>query len=376
MKKQAIPMKVKNLYKMYERDNLTFNNPIQRRCEQWKNYQKSLLIHSILDDYIIPPIYLIKEDKGSVDVRGRAISDYDVLDGKQRLTTVFNFIDDKFALSDLTPSIELDEEEYELAGKKFSELDSELQENINNFGFSIYNLEGNSDEEVEEFFLRINGGESLSKNQNTKAKIGVKTMETINKFLDSWFFSHICNFSGEQYKNEVDLCALLQCMMMIDVNAGRYEFSSFSENDAQDYGESLHDGINIETEETVKKVLDYLDDVFDGVTSKEKWLRKTHIPMVFLTAQKAIERGIDADTFYDWYSVFAYCYYNPECEYAQFCGAGSVKKFKVFGRIETMFNHFDQWVSENLLEENGEIVFDDSDDANEEFEIHDDWSAA
>lgn len=342
MKKQAIPMKVKNLYKMYERNNLTFNNPIQRRCEQWKNYQKSLLIHSILDDYIIPPIYLIKEDKGSVDVRGRAISDYDVLDGKQRLTTVFNFINDQFALSDMTPTVELDEEEYELAGKKFSELDTELQENINNFGFSIYNLEGNSDEEVEEFFLRINGGESLSKNQNTKAKIGVKTMETINDLLDSWFFSHICNFSGAQYKNEVDLCALLQCMMMVDVNAGRYDFASFSENDAQDYGESLHDGINEETLITTVSVLEYLDEAFDGVVSKEKWLRKTHIPMVFLTAERAINNAIDADDFYNWYLDFVN-YYNPECEYAQFCGAGSVKKPKVYGRIETMFKHFDEY---------------------------------
>ena len=361
-------MKVKNLYKMYERENLTFNNPIQRRCEQWKNYQKSLLIHSILDDYIIPPIYLIKEDKGSVDVRGRAISDYDVLDGKQRLTTVFNFIDDKFALSELTPSIELDEEEYELAGKKFYELDSELQENINNFGFSIYNLEGNSDEEVEEFFLRINGGESLSKNQNTKAKIGVKTMDIINQYLDSWFFSHTCNFSGAQYKNEVDLCALLQCMMMIDVLDGRYEFASFSENDAQEYGESIHDGINAETEQKVTEIINYLDDVFCDIPSKEKWLRKTHIPMVFLTAQRAINRGIDADTFYDWFTVFAYDYYNPECEYAQYCGAGSVKKAKVFGRINTMLEHFDNWVNEN---------FDvDSEDSNEEHDMLNEWSAA
>ena len=140
MKRQAIPMKVKNLHKMYQRNNLTFENEIQRVFEQWKDYQKSLLIHSILDDYIIPPIYLIKEDKGSKDSRGRAISDYDVLDGKQRLTTVFDYIDGKFALSDITPTIEIDDVEYDLAGKRFDELDEDLQENITNYGFTIYNL--------------------------------------------------------------------------------------------------------------------------------------------------------------------------------------------------------------------------------------------
>ena len=34
MKRQAIPMKVKNLHKMYQRDNLTFENEIQRVFEQ------------------------------------------------------------------------------------------------------------------------------------------------------------------------------------------------------------------------------------------------------------------------------------------------------------------------------------------------------
>ena len=227
MKRQAIPMKVKNLHKMYQRDNLTFENEIQRVFEQWKDDQKSLLIHSILDDYIIPPIYLIKEDKGSKDSRGRAISDYDVLDGKQRLTTVFDYIEDKFALSDITPTIEIDEEEFELAGKKFSELDEELQQNITNYGFTIYNLEGNSDEEVEEFFLRINGGVSLSKNQITKGKVGIKTMRYLNKLLAEKFFAEVCNFSGAQSKTEVNLCVLLQSAMMFDVNAGRYEFSTF-----------------------------------------------------------------------------------------------------------------------------------------------------
>lgn len=353
MKRQAIPMKVKNLYGMYQKGNLTFDNEIQRVFEQWKEDQKSLLIHSILDDYIIPPIFLIKDDSGNKDSRGRTISNYDVLDGKQRLTTVFDFIEEKFALSDVTPTIEVDEEEYELAGKTFVELDEELQENIRNYGFTIYNLEGNSDEEVEEFFLRINGGVSLSKNQITKGKAGIKTMKYLNKLLAEKFFSTVCNFSGAQSKSEVNLCVLLQSAMMFDVNAGRYEFSTFSENDVQKYGASLHDSINEETSKRLETVIKYLNDVFSDCEKKEKFLKKTHIPMVVLTADYAIENEIEPDQFREWFDDFAYNYYNPECEYAQYCGAGSVKKQKVFGRIEVMKNHFSNYF--NLDTEKADI---------------------
>lgn len=369
MKRQAIPMKVKNLHKMYQRNNLTFENEIQRVFEQWKDDQKSLLIHSILDDYIIPPIYLIKEDKGSKDSRGRAISDYDVLDGKQRLTTVFDFVDGKFALSDITPTIEIDDVEYDLAGKRFDELDEELQENITNYGFTIYNLEGNSDEEVEEFFLRINGGVSLSKNQITKGKVGIKMMSYLNKLLEKDFFTKVCNFSGAQSKTEVNLCVLLQSAMLFDVEAGRYEFPTFSENDVQVYGASLHDGMNEETKRKLESVISYLDEVFAENDKKEKWLRKTHIPMVVFLADYAQNHEIEPDQFKEWFDEFAYSYYDPDCDYAQYCGAGSVKKPKVFGRIEVMKEHFNNYF--NIEEEKQDIEEEKADIDNEEQDIDD-----
>ena len=68
--------------------------------------------------------------------------------------------------------------------------------------------------------------------------------------------------------------------------------------------------------------------------------------MVFLTAQKAMEHGISPAAFNEWFNVFAYEYYNPECEYAEFCGAGSVKKPKVYGRINVMMHHFDNYFNE------------------------------
>ena len=65
--------------------------------------------------------------------------------------------------------------------------------------------------------------------------------------------------------------------------------------------------------------------------------------MVVLTADYAMENEIEPDQFREWFDDFAYNYYNPECEYAEYCGAGSVKKPKVFGRIEVMKTHFSNY---------------------------------
>ena len=89
MIKSSLPVGVKTLMKYRDAGTLDFENPIQRQSGQWGNLQMSLLVQSMLLDYIIPNIYLKKEviDKTNY---------LSVLDGKQRLTTVFSFINDEW----------------------------------------------------------------------------------------------------------------------------------------------------------------------------------------------------------------------------------------------------------------------------------------
>lgn len=91
MQKTSLPLGVKNLKTQYEKGTLKFDNPVQRAGGQWNIMQKSMLIHSMLASYPIPSVYLLKEntDDGVV---------YDVLDAKQRLTSVFEFIDGEYPL--------------------------------------------------------------------------------------------------------------------------------------------------------------------------------------------------------------------------------------------------------------------------------------
>lgn len=73
-----------------------------------------------------------------------------ILDGKQRLTTVFDYIDGRYPLDVETPSVVIDDVAYELGNKYFTDLDTECQQEILRFKFSMYGFEDADDDLIEE----------------------------------------------------------------------------------------------------------------------------------------------------------------------------------------------------------------------------------
>lgn len=113
--------------------------PDFQRYEVWSTQKKSALIESILLDLPIPQVYLAEEpDNSSV-----------VVDGQQRLTAIFRYMDGDFALKGVATTIE---------GKKFSEL-GDLQETIENYPLRVIKIRKESDPDVRfMLFQRLNEG--------------------------------------------------------------------------------------------------------------------------------------------------------------------------------------------------------------------------
>lgn len=104
MKKSTIPYTLTQLKKMFEKSGiLDFDCPIQRRYGSWDEFKKSLLVHSMLVNFVVPPIYMTKENKGTKDTKGRPVSNYSCIDGQHRLRSMFDFLNDEFALHEETP---------------------------------------------------------------------------------------------------------------------------------------------------------------------------------------------------------------------------------------------------------------------------------
>lgn len=76
------------LYQKYKDKKLLLDNDFSRDF-LWKKKEKIELIETVLRNIPLPLIYLYQDETGN----------YQIIDGKQRLQTIFDFIDNKFELS-------------------------------------------------------------------------------------------------------------------------------------------------------------------------------------------------------------------------------------------------------------------------------------
>lgn len=336
MIKTTLNWTIKNLKHMYDaKETLSFDHPIQRQSSQWSNLQQSLLIHSILANFPVPAIYVQKSDSAEADDKGKVIYKYSVLDGKQRMTTIFSFIDGDYALNEDTPDAEIEGETYHLADKTFEELDADVQQELLRFKFQMFAFEDCSDDMIEEIFFRLNNSTPLTKPQKSKPLMGVENAKFIDSVLSGSFFAEKCNFTKLQLRKSDDMCTLLQSMMLLDHKYQGYEYISISADEVMKYSAIIKGNYSDEQKEMLISIVDYLNLVFD---EKEKLLRKINIPMVMLMADTAIKNEISASDFYDWFLYF----FVSNKQYNQYCSTGSVKREKVLGRLNTMESHFNK----------------------------------
>lgn len=336
MIKTTLNWTVKNLKSMYDgKHTLQMDHVIQRQSGQWDGdrLKKSLLIHSILANYPVPPVYCLKEAISEKDYS------YSILDGKQRLTTIFDFIDGRYPLDTETPAVTIEDAVYELGGKYFTDLDIECQQELLRFKFTIYGFEDADDNLIEEIFFRLNNSTPLSKPQKAMPLCGVENAKFIKSILSDRFFSEICQFSALQRRKSDDMCTLLQGMMLLDNRYEGYEFSSISADEIMRYAASIKNNYSEEQKNRLYDIIDYLEKVFP---EKDKMLKKINIPIVMLAADTAMGDGYDSLKnvyrvgpmyFRQWFS-----YFFDECyeDYKQYCSSGSIKKEKTLKRIEIM----------------------------------------
>jgi hypothetical protein len=138
---------IDSLHKRFLRGRLNVKPEFQRQFV-WDKVKSSRLIESALLDIPIPIVYLAEEKDGKENV----------IDGQQRLTSFFSFIDGKlpentdFKLSGLKVFTELN-------GKKFNELSEELQDKITTYKIRVIKFKKESDGDLQfEIFARLNTG--------------------------------------------------------------------------------------------------------------------------------------------------------------------------------------------------------------------------
>ena len=327
LKRANINWNARQLAKMAQNGTVSFDNAVQRGYV-WDNKRKSLLIHSMLIGYPIPPFYAAKNENR-----------YDMLDGKQRTNAISDFINGKFELTDV-PEVEVENEDgttdmVDINTLHFDELEESLRDEITAYSLTIYYFDGITDDEISEMFFRLNNGKPLSAIELTRAR--AKSMETIREIGQHELFkSALTEKAMARYTNE-DIVIKSYAMLheeepsmetklirplMADVD--------ITEKDRQQLTEIYNRIVSIHGLMEDKKIA-------------KRILTRTHLISIVPIVWKSLQDGLSDKQMAEWATEFFSGKRSAAISdiYNQNAGSGSAKKESVRKRLEEIRKHYD-----------------------------------
>ena len=182
------------------RSSIEENAPYQREGAVWSTEQQQLFIDSLLNGYDVPKIYLH-------DLRGlQPTKVYAIVDGKQRLTTIWRFLRDELPLATDYKTIaanvpdEARSASAPVAGQRFSELDAAWQGVLRSTYLSVVLIQNATVDDIEELFARLNNGEPLNAAEKRNA-IGGSMASLAREVSRHPFFTDRLPYGNDRYQH-------------------------------------------------------------------------------------------------------------------------------------------------------------------------------
>jgi hypothetical protein len=202
---QASDLSLETIATMVERGSIDLQPAYQRR-ERWEVERQSALIESFILNVPVPPIYLSEDDFGH----------YSVIDGKQRITAITNFLKKRMKLTGLE-SFGL------LEGASFQELPDEIKNALSIRPYvRVVTLLKQSDPELQyEVFTRLNkGGESLNPQEIRNVAFRGRLNDLIYRLAENKFLRtqlKITNDRANAYRAMADAEYVLRFLALSEV---------------------------------------------------------------------------------------------------------------------------------------------------------------
>ena len=210
---------------LHKRERLDLNPPYQRRSV-WNQSFKDYFIDTVLLGNPTAAIFLYEEFSLTGDVT------YRLVDGKQRLTTIFGFLNGEFPVGDKAQISDL-------RGKHWEQLDSEVKKSFWAYEFLVEYLPDTEETVINDIFDRINRNVAkLSFQELRHAKydgVFISSAEDLAKWMPGKFpdgFPYLQDRSKRQMK---DVEVVAQLLLFLESGVKSYSQAdldkAFSERD-------------------------------------------------------------------------------------------------------------------------------------------------
>ena len=291
-------MTAKGIVQAFKSGKMESGNTVQR-TDVWKAEQRDLFIHSILTGFPIPQIISLRSEV--VGKNDKMVMLDDLIDGKQRTTTLRMFRNNEHRLGNIQPIV-IDDTAYDISGMTYEELPEAIQDKFDSRTFNFIRIDGADDDTIAEIFKRLNNGTPLSAIEKTR--VASKELETIIEIGKHQFFHDTLTENAlRKYTNE-DI--IIKTMMMLNVPKSEI---CLDNKYVRPYYEAVHcEAENIEELNAIftfgLRVAKHLNSATGDNAKKMKRIGKkvtvrTHFISLVPMMYDAVENGYSAEDFAD-----------------------------------------------------------------------------
>jgi hypothetical protein len=295
----------------------------------WSSEQKSLLIHSILYGFPLPGITLSKSGE-----------ELFVIDGKQRILTIIDFINNKFSLNQNTPNLYGET----IATKRFFELPTHLQNQFFNeeLRFTIYN--DITPKEMSDIFIRLNTHSPVPNFMKNTYKS--ELYDQVLRLSDHPFFQKHYPLTENAKKTQVNEQLVIITSMLLD--SEELQVISISPADTKAYIETLEKKSKNLRSDDIMKVADFMEQISTNLTVREKRkiFKKVDTIPILILAFSNLEQNISPKRFAGFLRYFFIEQIDSLDEYIQLKKEGYIKVDNIKKRVLILKKQLNYFLSQ------------------------------
>lgn len=270
------PQSVKWLFDLNHNGLLVVDDSFQRNYV-WNRKNQIQLIESVLMGYPIPEIYIwnVGTDENTGDTK------YSIVDGQQRTGALFQFISNQYKLTEF--SLKIDSEIFErVKNKYFRELDVDDKKAIWSYIFSIRLVRNSVERDsIVKMFLRLNSNNlTLNPQELRNAEFQGEFMQVVSTLSERsyWDKNNVFSIVDRRRMRDISFISTLLIFMKQGIQG---DITEQNINTIYD----LYNDCYPDQEIDIKKfdfILNCVDQIIDGVESRQKFLKKSvHLYSIF-----------------------------------------------------------------------------------------------